>query len=80
MVTPGGSPRSPRVLEHPLFCGSVPGSPSSASNATSSWRFTASWLTTTAVPPRQHPCDAGQAPHRTLSHRPYWLDARRVID
>jgi hypothetical protein len=41
----------------------VPGSPSSASNATSSWRFTASWLATTTVLARlRRRCQSGPAP------------------
>src|SRR5207302_8015872 len=33
-------PRHSRVLKHPLSCGSASGSPSVASSATSTWRFT----------------------------------------
>ena len=45
------SSRHSSILKHPLACGSASGSPSPASNATSTWRFTASWLTTTTAPP-----------------------------
>src|SRR5690348_6079078 len=41
------------VLKQPLSCGIVSGSPSPASKASSTWRFTASWLTTVTEPPRQ---------------------------
>ena len=44
-------PRHSSMLKQPFSCGTASGSPSLASSATSAWRFTASWLTTTTAPP-----------------------------